>query len=132
LAHAAVEERVDVFQRLLGDTEVPVRMGAAFLLATMIDRRADAAGALLEAIDYEADEHCRGAFPLALMILAQRSPDDPLAQAAVRRFEAVLGEEASGHAARLGAGIALLGMQKQDAIPRALALARQCLASDCP
>src|SRR5262249_17690625 len=89
-AHAAVEAGLDVFARLISDAEIPVKTGAAFVLATMIDRRADAASVILEAIDDEPDDGGRAAFLLALMVLAEQAPHDRVAQTAVRRFESVL------------------------------------------
>jgi hypothetical protein len=129
-AHAAVEEGFAVFARLLEDSEIAVRIGAAFVVATMIDSRADAAKALLEAIDSQREARCRGALLLALMVLAGQRPGDAVAEAAVRRFETVFDDERAARAARLGAGIALLRTQRQDAIPRVLALARQHVATD--
>jgi HEAT repeat protein len=121
---------LDIFTRLLRDTEGPVRVGAAFLLATMSDRRPGAASALFAAIDDEPDDRTRGAFFLALMVLAERSPEDPVAEAAIRRFHAGFDEEDGAHPARLGAGIALMHMQKRLAFPQVLALARRHLATE--
>jgi|SRR5579864_2222317 len=100
-----MEEAFDVLQRLLLDTGISVRMGAAFLLATMIDRRADAVSAPLETIDCERDDSCRGALLLSLMIFAEQRPGDSLARVAGRRLETALYKEQGAHAERLGAGI---------------------------
>lgn len=128
-AHIAVARGFDVLAVLLSDDEAAVRAGSAFVLATLTERFGDVASMLLDAIDIDQDEWCCGAFLLALLVLVQNSADRSIAEVAIRRFEMVL-EESDSRVEALSAGIALLRLGRDTAIPRVLALARPRLVED--
>jgi hypothetical protein len=122
-AHEAVVRGCDVLASLLSADEAAVRVGSAFVLATLTERRGDVASILLDAIDGEMDDWSRGAFLLALLVLVQNSADGGITEAAVRRFESFL-EDTDSLFSAFGAGIALLRLNRAGAVPRVLEIAR--------
>lgn len=137
-AHEAVARGFEVLSGLLGDDDA-VRVGSAFVLATLTERRGDAASVLLDAIDGAMDDGRCGALLLAMLVLVQNSDDRAIADVAVRRFESVLEEsgldesgleEPDSRVAALSAGIALLQLNRADAVPRVLEIARPRLVED--
>ncbi|HUE73393.1 MAG TPA: hypothetical protein VMP01_21120 [Pirellulaceae bacterium] len=128
-AHEAVAKGFDVLVRLLSDEDRAVRAGSAFVLATLTERSSDVATTLLDTIDDETDDWCRGALLLALLVLVQNAADPAIADVAVRRFELFLDEKDLPFAA-LGAGIALLRLNRAAAVPRVLDMARPRLVED--
>jgi hypothetical protein len=95
----------------------------------LTEQAADVAAALLEAIDREEDECCRAALQFALVELVKNSANQRLAEVAVRRLTAAFDDDSSKVAA-LGAGIALLQLEQEAAIPRTLHLARAQVLED--
>lgn len=128
-AHEAVARGFNVLSGLLSADDASVRMGSAFVLATLTERRGDVALILLEAIDSETDDLSRAALLLALLVLVQNSADLGITEVAVRRFESFL-EDTESPSSALGAGIALLQLNRADAVPRVLDIARPRLVED--
>jgi hypothetical protein len=128
-AHAAVANGIAALEGLLSDEDADVRIGSAFVLATLAGRAGGVAASLLDAIDRESDDRCRAALQFALLALAQNAGVPGITDVAIRRFGSALDDSSSGTVA-LGAGIALLHLGQEAAIPRVLELARMRLVED--
>lgn len=129
-AHRAVEERLNLLTLCLRDADRKVRVGAAFVLATFLDRRVEAAKALLEWIDIEPDDWCRAGAVFALTSLAIENAADDLRNSTIRRLRSLQAAPETGPDCRLCAGVALLRLGETAGLAETLALARPRLARD--
>jgi len=127
--HQAVEDGFDLYCRLLMDEEIVVSRNAAFLLASLINRREECAAALLESIDESEEDQFLGAALLALMVLAKRSSGHAVQEVILHRFRQVVSNEEEGIVARLGAGIGELWLGDYEQVDEILELVRPHLVS---
>jgi len=98
-SYLAVEQGYALYCRLLNDKEAALRIGAAFVLGRLINRRPDVSATLMQATETERDNRVRAAFLLALMDLVEGLPeDDPVRQSATLRFEDAFNEAISSAA----------------------------------
>ena len=128
-AHAAVAQHLTALSELLNDDEAEVRVWAAFVLLLLTEHAAEIAAGLLDAINRDADECCRAALQFALVQLVKNTASPVLTDVAVRRLTSVFDAPPSKVVA-LGAGIALLELGQEAALPRVLDLARAQLLQD--
>jgi HEAT repeat protein len=128
--HQAVEDGFPVLSELLKDPEISVRIVAAFVIETLMDRGSEATQTLLEMVARDREDWCRAAAILALGQLARVCPPGLVALAAGGRLREILAGDGSGPDERLCAGIALLHFGEADRLPQTLALVRSRLPGD--
>lgn len=129
-AHQAVEDGFPVLVGLLRDPKISVRVTAAFVVETLMDRGTEATQALLEMIDRDPEDWCRAAAILALGQLSRVCPPGLVASAAGGRLREILTDDGSGPDERLCAGIALLHFGEAERLPQTLAMVRPRLSRD--
>lgn len=129
-AHQAVEDGFPVLKDLLQDPDITVRIGAAFVLETLMDHGPQATAALLEMIDQDGQDWCRAAAICALSELAAITDPEHVSTTAGGRLRDILWDDGSGPDERLCAGLALLRFGHAEFLAGALALARRRLPDE--
>jgi HEAT repeat protein len=118
---AAVERAWGPCCRLLLDEDAAVRIGAALLLKSMVNHRAEASSKLMGAIDTDRNDRARAVAVLALALLIERDPrDDAVSRSTLIKLRDVFNEPDSTCAA-LAAAIAMMRLRIESVIPQMLA-----------
>lgn len=129
-AHRAIEDHFDEISGLLLDSEVSVRVAAAFVVATMMDHAERAASSLRQVIDQDPEDWCRAASILALAELARQTTFAPIIEVARERYHEILLSDDFGPDARLCAGVALLHLGDTTLLPQTLEQVRPRLTRE--